>query len=113
MFEGFRERFDAQKSDDIFVEAAINPNARQEYIDKLVSSRTKMTRISILMVLVFAFHVVIELFMPLLTPRAPYSQTILIINLVTLGLVTASFSAAIVSNDLAIKFLKALEAGAK
>lgn len=107
------EKFSSQKSDDVFVEAAINPNARQEYIDKLVKSRVVLIRLLTFTALVFAFSLAIDLFMPSSSTRSSFSQSLSIFNLVALGFTTAALLVTIVSNDLGIKFLKALEASAK
>ena len=101
------ERFNSQKSDDIFVEAATNANARQEYIDKLVKSRATLTRTLTMWGSISVAYLAVE-FMPSSSPP------IIILAMVLLfGFPAITLLVAIVSNDLQIKFLKALEAGTK
>ena len=107
------EKFSSQTTDDAFVEAAINANARREYIDKLVKTRVMFTRVLTVMAMVFALNLAIVLFISPSPTRSGYSYPFSVLNLITLGFTSIAFMIAIVSNDLAIKLLKALEAGAK
>ena len=108
MFEKFKARFDPQKSDDAFVEAATDASARQQMIDKLVAARAKMLRLSPLLIALYLFNSLLTLFAPAplgaLTARSlsASNQVLLVVIFVVCHIVT----------DLQIKFLKALEASA-
>ena len=106
MFEKLKARFDLQKSDDAFVEAATNASARQEMIDKLVKARAKINRAFLLIAVLYLFSVLIEVFArdsSVASHPSGISNQVLIIA-VMLVLCTGF--------DLQIKFLKALEASA-
>ena len=105
------EKFNSQKTDDVFVEAATNISARQAYIDKLVKSRVQLTRLLTFTGIVFLLDLAFELFTPLSSASSSFSQSLSILQLILLGLLTAVLLIGLTSTDLAIKFLKALEAG--
>ena len=110
MFEKFKARFDLQKSDDAFVEAAINPNARQEMINKLVAARAKMSPLLTIMAVLYLFVALIEVVQLFIRDSSVVSHSSGAayqgVTIVVLLVVYAGF-------DLQIKFLKALETGAK
>ena len=101
------EKFGSQKTDDAFVEAATDASARQKYIDRLVRARSWLTVSLVLCLFILVLRFVSDLFGP---ARSTYLQSS---GDMAQSLVFSSVFASFISTDLAIKFLKALEAGAK
>ena len=107
------EKFGSQAIDDAFVEAATDANARREYIAKLSKARVQLTRLLIATSVIFLFSLAIEVLAPLTTERSQLSQALSTLQVIWAGLLATALLIGLVSNDLAIKFLKALEAGAR
>ena len=107
------EKLGSQSTDDAFVEAATDADARREYIAKLSKARVQLTRLLIATSVIFLFNLAIELLAPLTTVRSSLSQTLSTLQVIWAGLLATALLIGLVSNDLAIKFLKALEAGAQ
>ncbi len=97
------ETFSSQKNDDAFVEAATDASARQKYIDILVRTRSWLTVSLVLCLFILVLRVVSDLFAP---ARSTYLQSS---GDMAQGFVVASVFAGLISVDLQIKFLKALE----
>ncbi len=109
MFEKFKARFDLQKSDDEFVEAATNASARQAMIDKLVKARAKMFPLLKIMAVLYLFIALIEVIQLFIRDSSANSHT----SGAALQGVTIAFIVVVYAGiDLQIKFLKALEASA-
>ena len=109
MSEKIKKWFDPQTSDDAFVEAATDVSARQKMIDKLVKARAKISRLVFLAMPLYMGLFLIALFAPT-TPAMLKPQTLGVAGQV-LMIMGLAISHTII--DLQIKFLKALEEGAR
>ena len=107
------EKFSSQKTDDAFVEAATDASARREYIAKLSKARIQLTRLLVATSVIFLFNLAVELLAPLTSVRSSLSEALSTLQVIWSGLLATALLIGLVSNDLSIKFLKALEAGAK
>ena len=107
MLEKFTLRFDQQKSDNAFVEAATNASARRATIDRLVKTRAIMFPLLLIIMVLSVFGLLLVLFDPTSASR---TQTLSNGNQ---GLVIVFTLITYMSIDLQIKFLKTLEAGAQ